>query len=249
MLQARQLTKHFLDKKRGTVKAVDGVDLECNPGEIFGLLGLNGAGKTTTLRLLATILKADRGSIHIDGVDAQAHPEAVRSKIGFLTGSTGLYLRLTPREILEYFGRLAGLDRQTITRRSDDLIARLGMADFADSRVDKLSSGQKQRTSIARTLIHDPPLLILDEPTIGLDVVTSRAIVEFIREARARGKCVLLSTHIMHEAAKLCDRIAILHAGQIRQVGTLADFRTRYGHEDLDDIFVAAIERNEGTAR
>ncbi|MBI5867766.1 MAG: ATP-binding cassette domain-containing protein [candidate division Zixibacteria bacterium] len=249
MLQARQLTKHFTDKKRGTVRAVDGVDLECKAGEIFGLLGLNGAGKTTTLRLLATILRADSGSVMIDGVDAQVHPEKVRSKIGFLTGSTGLYLRLTPREILAYFGQLAGLDNATIARRSDDLIARLGMKEFADSRVDKLSSGQKQRTSIARTLIHDPPLLILDEPTIGLDVVTSRAIVEFIREARTRGKCVLLSTHIMHEAAKLCDRIAILHAGRVRRVGTLADFRTQYGHDDLDDIFVAAIEGNGGMAQ
>jgi len=249
MLQVERLTKHFMDKKRGTVRAVDGVDLDCKRGEIFGLLGLNGAGKTTTLRLLATILRPDSGSIRIDGIDAQAHPEAIRSKIGFLTGATGLYLRLTPREILAYFGRLAGMDRSSIERRSNELIARLGMAEFADSRVDKLSSGQKQRTSIARTLIHDPPLLILDEPTIGLDVVTSRAIVEFILEARALGKCVLLSTHIMHEAAKLCDRIAILHAGKIRRVGTLADFRSHYGHEDLDDIFVAAIEDNGGPAR
>jgi len=249
MLQARKLVKHFTDKKRGVVRAVDGVDLDARPGEIFGLLGLNGAGKTTTLRLLATILHADSGSVFIDGVDAQAHPEVVRSKIGFLTGATGLYLRLTPREILAYFGRLAGMDAPTITRRSDELIARLDMTSFADSRVDKLSSGQKQRTSIARTLIHDPPLLILDEPTIGLDVVTSRAIIEFVLEARTRGKCVLLSTHIMHEAAKLCDRIAILHAGKIRRIGTLADFRTHYGHEDLDDIFVAAIEDNGGPAR
>ena len=249
MLQAKRLIKHFMDKKRGIVRAVDGVDLDCRQGEIFGLLGLNGAGKTTTLRLLATILRPDSGSIRIDGIDAQAHPESIRSKIGFLTGATGLYLRLTPREILAYFGRLAGMDAPAIARRSDDLIARLGMAEFADSRVDKLSTGQKQRTSIARTLIHDPPLLILDEPTIGLDVVTSRAIVEFILEARARGKCVLLSTHIMHEAAKLCDRIAILHAGQIRRVGTLADFRSHYGHEDLDDIFVAVIEGNGGPAR
>lgn len=249
MLQTAQLTKHFTDKKRGTIRAVDGVDLDCRRGEIFGLLGLNGAGKTTTLRLLATILRPDAGSIRIDGIDALTHPEAVRSKIGFLTGATGLYLRLTPREILTYFGRLASMDSPAIKRRSDDLIARLGMAEFADSRVDKLSTGQKQRTSIARTLIHDPPLLILDEPTIGLDVVTSRAIVEFILEARSQGKCVLLSTHIMHEAAKLCDRIAILHAGRIRRVGTLADFRTHYGHDDLDDIFVAAIDGDGGSAK
>jgi sodium transport system ATP-binding protein len=249
MIQTTQLTKHFTDKKRGTIRAVDGVDLDCRRGEIFGLLGLNGAGKTTTLRLLATILRPDSGSIRIDGTDALTHPEVVRSKIGFLTGSTGLYLRLTPREILSYFGHLAGMDTPSIKRRSDDLIERLGLSEFVDRRVDKLSSGQKQRTSIARTLIHDPPLLILDEPTIGLDVVTSRAIVEFIREARTQGKCVLLSTHIMHEAAKLCDRIAILHSGRIRRVGSLAEFRAHYGRDDLDDIFVAAIDGAEGPDR
>lgn len=242
MLKTQQLTKHFQDKKRGAIKAVDGIDLDCHSGEIFGLLGLNGAGKTTTLRLLATILRPDSGTVTVDGADAVSHPEKVRAKIGFLTGTTGLYLRLTPREILRYFGQLSGMDSPAIKRRSDELIQRLGMDDFADRRVDKLSSGQKQRTSIARTLIHDPPLLILDEPTTGLDVVTSRAIVDFIREARGEGKCVILSTHIMHEAAKLCDRIAILHSGRIRRMGTLADFRAYYGHEDLDDIFVAAID-------
>jgi sodium transport system ATP-binding protein len=240
------LKKFFHDKKRGEIRAVDGVDLDCNAGEIVGLLGLNGAGKTTTLRLLATILRPDSGQIEIDGIDGRAHPERVRAKIGFLTGATGLYPRLTPRETLVYFGQLAGMDKPVLRRRSDELIARLDMGEFADRRCDTLSTGQKQRTSIARTLIHDPPLLILDEPTSGLDVVTSRAIVEFIREARARGKCVIFSTHIMHEAAKLCDRIAILHAGRVRRVGTLTDFRSWYGHEDLDDIFVAAIDGGAG---
>jgi len=241
MLNAHGLVKHFEDKKRGLVKAVDGVDLECHRGEIFGLLGLNGAGKTTTLRLLATILRPNRGTITVDDVDAVQHPEKIRRKIGFLTGSTGLYPRLTPREILLYFGQLARMDAADLKRRTNELITGLGMTEFADRRCDKLSSGQKQRTSIARTLIHDPQLLILDEPTIGLDVVTSRTIVEFIRSARDSNKCVILSTHIMHEAAKLCDRIAILHEGRIRKVGTLDDFRRHYGQQDLDDIFVAAI--------
>jgi len=242
MIQVQGLRKVFHDKKRGEIRAVDGVDFTCTRGEIFGLLGLNGAGKTTTLRLLATMLHPDGGSIHIGGIDAGAQPEAVRAQIGFLTGSTGLYWRLTPREILTYFGQLAGLDRPTIRRRADALIERLGMGDFVDRRVDKLSSGQKQRASIARTLIHDPPVLILDEPTVGLDVITSRAIVEFIAEAKRAGKCVVLSTHIMHEAAKLCDRIGIIHQGRMRMSGTLAEFRTRTGRSDLDDVFVAALE-------
>lgn len=242
MVRVAGLVKYFRDKKRGEIRAVDGVDLTCRAGEIVGLLGLNGAGKTTTLRLLATILRADSGHIEIDGIDGIANPSRVRGRIGFLTGATGLYPRLTPRETLWYFGRLAGMERQALRRRADELIGRLDMAEFADRRCDALSTGQKQRTSIARTLIHDPPLLILDEPTSGLDVVTSRAIVEFIREARGRGKCVIFSTHIMHEAAKLCDRIAILHEGKVRLVGTLEDFRARYGQPDLDDIFVSVIE-------
>lgn len=241
MVRVSGLKKYFHDKKRGEIRAVDGVELECKPGEIVGLLGLNGAGKTTTLRLLATILRPDSGSIEIDGIDGRANPERVRARIGFLTGATGLYPRLTPRETLVYFGELAGMDKSLLRRRSEELIARLDMGEFADRRCDTLSTGQKQRTSIARTLVHDPPLLILDEPTSGLDVVTSRAIVEFIREARSHGKCVIFSTHIMHEAAKLCDRIAILHAGRIRRVGTLSDFRSWYGQDDLDDIFVNVI--------
>jgi len=241
MLQVHGLIKHFTDKKRGVIKAVDGVDLECKRGEIFGLLGLNGAGKTTTLRLLATMLRPDRGSITVGGIDALKDPDHVRAQIGFLSGTTGLYPRLTPREILQYFGRLAHMDKALLQLRTTELIEQMGMAEFADRRVDKLSSGQKQRTSIARTLIHDPPLLVLDEPTIGLDVVTARSIVEFIRTARDQNKCVILSTHVMHEAARLCDRIAILHEGRVREVGTLDEFRQHYGQQDLDDIFVAAI--------
>ncbi len=242
MINVQALHKSFRDKKHGEIRAVDGVEFSCKAGEIYGLLGLNGAGKTTTLRLLATMLRPDSGSITVGGVDASQHPEGVRAQIGFLTGSTGLYRRLSPREILEYFGRLAGLSGGVIKERTDDLVRRLDMGEFADRRVDTLSSGQLQRTSIARTLIHDPPVLILDEPTIGLDVITSRAIIDFIADAKTRGKCVILSTHIMHEAAKLCDRIGIIHAGRICSEGTLEDFRHRTGKNDLDDIFVAFLE-------
>lgn len=241
MISVQNLKKAFADKKRGPIRAVDGVSFHVKAGEIYGLLGLNGAGKTTTMRLLATMLRADEGTIIINGKDASTHPEEVRAQIGFLTGSTGLYLRLSPREIMYYFGRLSGMADSLIKTSAADLIERLNMSDFVDRRVDKLSSGQKQRASIARTLIHDPPVLILDEPTIGLDVVTSRAIVEFIAESKRRGKSVILSTHVMHEAAKLCDRIGIIHAGRMRSEGTLEEFRRQTGKNDLDDIFVSAI--------
>jgi sodium transport system ATP-binding protein len=242
MITVERLSKSFHDKKRGPVRAVDDVSFQVRQGEIYGLLGLNGAGKTTTLRLLATMLRPDAGTITINGHDAVAAPAAVRAQIGFLTGSTGLYWRLTPREIMTYFGRLSGMDDPLIRERSAALIERLGLHEFVDRRVDKLSAGQKQRASIARTLIHDPPVLILDEPTVGLDVVTSRAIVEFIGDAKTRGKSVLLSTHVMHEAARLCDRIGIIHAGRMRVEGTLEVFRRRTGRNDLDDIFVSFID-------
>ena len=248
MISVQNLKKTFSDKKHGPIRAVDGVSFSVKAGEIYGLLGLNGAGKTTTLRMLATMLRPDEGMISINGKDAVAQPEGVRAEIGFLTGSTGLYWRLTPREIMTYFGRLSGMPDDLIKRRTEDLIARLGLQEFVDRRVDKLSSGQKQRASIARTLIHDPPVLILDEPTIGLDVITSRAIVEFISDAKKRGKSVLLSTHVMHEAAKLCDRIGIIHTGRIRSEGTLEEFRRQTGKNDLDDIFVAAIDGGVGAA-
>ncbi|HWO58225.1 MAG TPA: ATP-binding cassette domain-containing protein [bacterium] len=242
MIIVERLSKSFHDKKRGPVRAVDDVSFQVRQGEIYGLLGLNGAGKTTTLRMLATMLRPDAGTITINGHDAVAAPAAVRAQIGFLTGSTGLYWRLTPREIMAYFGRLSGMDDSLIRERSAALIERLGLHEFVDRRVDKLSAGQKQRASIARTLIHDPPVLILDEPTVGLDVVTSRAIVEFIGDAKTRGKSVLLSTHVMHEAARLCDRIGIIHAGRMRVEGTLEEFRRRTGRNDLDDIFVSFID-------
>lgn len=241
MISVQNLKKTFTDKKRGAIRAVDGVTFHVKAGEIYGLLGLNGAGKTTTMRIMATMLRADDGAVLINGRNAATQPEDVRAQIGFLTGSTGLYLRLTPREIMYYFGRLSGLADDLIKARSEDLIDRLSLHEFVDRRVDKLSSGQKQRASIARTLIHDPPVLILDEPTIGLDVITSRAIVEFIAEAKRRGKSVVLSTHVMHEAAKLCDRIGIIHAGRVRSEGTLEEFRRQTGKNDLDDIFVAAL--------
>lgn len=238
MIQARNLTKVFRHKKRGEIRAVDNVSFACEPGKIYGLLGANGAGKTTTLRLLATLLAPTGGDAVVAGFDVSTHPAHVRARVGFLAASTALYGRLTARETIAYFGRLNGLDDERIASRTAQLSAELGMEEFLDRRVDTFSTGMKQKTSIARTLVHDPEVLILDEPTLGLDVMTARGIVRFVRECRSRGKTVIYSTHIMSEVEKLCDRVGIIHGGKLLAEGTLGELRERHGEHDLEEIFV-----------
>lgn len=242
MIEVSGLTKTFTDKKRGTITAVNNVSFSCPAGQVFGLLGLNGAGKTTTLRMLATMLKPDSGTATLAGHDLLKSPGEVRRSIGFLTGNTGLYLRLTGREILLYFGQLQGLSKAAVSERIDKFSAILDMEKFLDVRVDKYSTGMKQKVSIARTLIHNPRVLILDEPTLGLDVLTSRTIVEFIGNAKKDGMSVILSTHIMHEAAHLCDRIGVIHEGSMMKLATLDSLKAEYSTDDLDAIFVGIIE-------
>lgn len=241
MIETRQLTKVFRDRKRGAVCAVNALTLRCEPGRIYGLLGANGAGKTTTLRLLATLLHPSSGSASVAGGDVVREPERVRSLIGFLSSGTALYGRLTARETVEYFGRLHGVAEAALPARVRELFATLGIDEFADRRCDKLSSGMKQKVSIARTLVHDPPVMIFDEPTLGLDVMTARTIVQFIRDCRQRGKTVILSTHVMSEAEKLCDRIGIIDRGCLRVEGTLLELRAQFGAADLEDVFVRAV--------
>ncbi len=242
MIDATNLVKRFPGRRGEAVCAVDGISFRCQPGEIYGLLGVNGAGKTTTLRMLATILKPTEGTALVAGYDVTREPEEVRSRVGFLSTATALYARLSAQEMVEYFGRLHGLDEPTLRRRIEELFARLEMDAFRDRRCDALSTGMKQRVSIARTLVHDPPVMIFDEPTLGLDVVAARTIVGFIRDCRAQGKTVIFSTHVMSEAEKLCDRIGIIHAGKLLAEGTLADLRSRFGRQELEDIFVAVVE-------
>jgi sodium transport system ATP-binding protein len=242
MIEAQHLTKIFRDKKRGEIRAVDRVSFRCQPGQIYGLLGANGAGKTTCLRMLATILQPTDGTARVAGFDINDQPEKVRSSVGFLSTATALYGRLTARETVEYFGRLNGLNGGTLKQRVDELFALLDVGEFADGRCDKLSTGMKQKVSIARTLVHDPPVMIFDEPTVGLDVMTARTIVGFIRDCRARGKTVIFSTHVMSEAEKLCDTIGIIHNGKLLTEGTLAELRARQGMQDLEDIFVKVVE-------
>ena len=217
MIEARNLTKTFKDKKRGVITAVNDISFTCRPGQIYGLLGANGAGKTTTLRLLATLLQPTSGSAQLAGFDAATEANQVRAHVGFLAASTALY------------GRLNGL------------VDELDMRDFLDRRCDKFSTGMKQKTSIARTLIHDPAVMIFDEPTLGLDVMTARSIVKFVRDCRNRGKTVIYSTHVMSEVEKICDVIGIIHDGRLVAEGTLAELRQRYEETDMEEIFVKAV--------
>jgi sodium transport system ATP-binding protein len=242
MIEALHLVKRFHDKKRGTVCAVDDVSFCCRQGQIYGLLGANGAGKTTTLRMLATILTPSEGTALVAGSDVVKDPQMVRTRVGFLSAATALYGRLTAQEMVEYFGRLHGLDELTLKQRIDELFERLEMNEFRDRRCDKLSTGMKQKVSIARTLVHDPSVMVFDEPTLGLDVMAARTIVNFIKECRRNGKTVVFSTHVMSEVEKLCDRIGIIHGGKLLAEGTLADLRAQFGIQDLEDLFVKVVE-------
>jgi sodium transport system ATP-binding protein len=237
-MAAAGLDARLLHKRFGSVVAVDEVSIAVHPGEIIGLLGPNGAGKTTTLRMLAGILSPDRGRVLVDGLDVHANPIAAKRRLGFLSGDTQLYHRLSPREVLRYFGQLYELPATVIDERSRTLIADLDMTAYADRPCGTLSSGQKQRANLARAFLHDPPLLILDEPTNALDVISGQFIVRAIRQARDAGRAVLFSTHIMGEAEYLCDRIVLIHQGRVVDAGTLAELLARSGRTNLTDAFL-----------
>jgi sodium transport system ATP-binding protein len=244
-VQVQHLTKTFYDDQRGEVRAVGGIDFDCRAGEIFGLLGANGAGKTTTLRMLATILQPTAGCATLLGHDITTEPEAVRRNLGFFSASTALYPRLTARETLEFFARINGYPAAQVRERVEQLITRFGITEYANARVDKLSQGMKQKVSIARTVVHDPRVLIFDEATVGLDVLNALEIRHAIAEFRAEGKTIIFSTHIMSEAEKLCDRIAIIHRGVIHACDTLAGLRAATGQHYLEDIFVQYVKQAE----
>jgi sodium transport system ATP-binding protein len=247
MIEARLLTKVFRDRKKGEIRGADSVSFSVEPGRIYGLLGANGAGKTTTLRLLATLLRPTSGTAVVAGHDVAREPDRVRANVGFLAASTALYDRLTARETVAYFGRLNGLGGAALSARIALLADELGMHEFLDRRCDRLSTGMKQKTSIARTLVHDPQVMIFDEPTLGLDVMTARSIVAFVRQCRDRGKTVIYSTHVMAEAEKLCDVVGIIHDGMLRAEGTVAELRARTGGADLEECFVGIV--SPGAAR
>jgi sodium transport system ATP-binding protein len=245
MLEVDNLHKAF-KTKTGTVRAVDGVSFRAADGQITGLLGPNGAGKTTALRMLYTLMAPDQGAIRVDGIDVAKDPTAARRRLGVLPDARGIYKRLTCRENIAYFGRLHGIADAEIARRTDALVSALDMGEIADRRTEGFSQGQRTKTAIARALVHDPKNVILDEPTNGLDVMTTRALREFLKRLRAEGRCVLFSSHVMQEVAALCDRIVIIAHGRVVANGSAEELRAATGESNLEDAFVKAIGSAEG---
>jgi len=245
MIEVQDLHKAF-KARTGLVRAVDGVSFTARDGLITGLLGPNGAGKTTTLRMLYTLMRPDRGRVGIDGRDAVKEAAAVRRSLGVLPDARGVYKRLSARENITYFGRLHGLDDRTIRERTARLVTALGMEDFIDRQAEGFSQGQRTKTAIARALVHDPKNVILDEPTNGLDVMTTRGLRDFLLALKAQGRCVILSSHIMQEVALLCDHIVIIARGKVMAQGSADELRLLSGEQNLEDAFVRLIGSEEG---
>ncbi len=242
---ADNLVKVFPTPEGVEKRAVDGLSFSVGAGQIYGLLGPNGAGKTTTLRLLSGLMAPTSGTARLGGFDVSDQPTEVKRILGFLTANTGLYQRLTARELLTYFGQLHGRKNVAAAERARELIDLLGIGSFADLRCGALSTGQKQRVNIARALVADPPILIMDEPTLGLDVLSNRVILEYIRRQRDAGKTIILSTHYLDEAEDMCDHIGLLHDGALVAEGTLESLRSQSGQQRLSDIFLKIIHADE----
>jgi len=236
MIETRELTKHF-----GKLVAVDGVSFTCHDGEIFGLLGPNGAGKTTLLRLLATVLEPTAGTALVDGRDVREENTQVRARVGFLVETAGLYVRFTPREHLRFYGHLHSLDGPQLEQRINSVMEMLEMGDFADRRTEGFSVGMHRRVILGQALIHDPPNVILDEPTAGLDVMSTRNVRALIARFRGEGRCVQISTHLMDKAQRLCDRVAIIHRGRLQAVDTPASLIAQTGTDNLEEAFVRIV--------
>jgi sodium transport system ATP-binding protein len=241
MIEVRDLSKHFRAPDGSQVAAVDNLRFTVRPGEVFGLLGPNGAGKTTTLRILCTVLKPSAGTATVAGYDVVEQPTEVRKHVGFLSANTGVYDRMTAWEMVQYYGQLNQISPEVLTPRMEELFATLQMDSFRNVPGGKMSTGMKQKVSIARALVNDPPVLIFDEPTSGLDVLVQRAVLENIKHLRGRGKTIIFSTHIMREVEKLCDRVAIMSRGKIVVCGTLEELRQLYKQDDLEELFFALV--------
>ena len=245
MIHVQQLSKHYADLQRGHTVALDRVSFDVAGGRIFGLLGPNGAGKTTALRILSTMLRPTSGSASIDGFDVVTQPSKVRRRIGFVSGNTGVYDRMTAWEMVDYFGRLHGLADEQLQDRMERIFDRLQMNEIRDVLGGKMSTGMKQKVSIARAVVHDPPVLIFDEATSGLDVLVARALLTTVAELRQQGKCIIYSTHIMSEVEKLCDEIAILHRGHVLAQGTLGELRQNHDEASFEDLFFRLISEHD----
>ncbi len=245
MIEVRGLTKDYADLRRGRFVALDGLTFRARPGKVYGLLGPNGAGKTTALRILSTVLRPSSGTARVNGYDVVLQASQVRRSIGFMSANTAVYDRMTAWEMVEYFGRLHGLPPAELTERMESIFEKLKMNEIRDLLGAKMSTGMRQKVSIARAIVHDPPVLIFDEATAGLDVLVARALLHRVAELRQAGKCIIFSTHIMREAEKLCDRLAIMHRGHILAEGTLEQLRDEHRENDLEEIFFQLISRHE----
>lgn len=245
MIHVDNLTKSYSDLRRGRFVAVDGISFDALAGQIYGLLGPNGAGKTTVLRILSTVLRPTSGSATVNGYDVLTQPALVRHQIGFVSSNTAVYDRMTAWEMVEYFGRLYGLPDELLRDRMETIFQRLQMTEIRDVLGAKMSSGMKQKVSIARAVVHDPAVLIFDEATAGLDVLVARALLKTVAELREQGKCVILSTHIMREAERLCDRISIVHRGNILSEGSLDELLALHGEDDLEELFFGLISHHD----
>ncbi len=236
MISVQSISKSF-----GEVEAVKNVSLEAADGQITALLGANGAGKTTSMRMIYALIKPATGTVMIDGIDSVKDPIAARARMGVLPDARGLYTRLTARENIEYFGRLQGMTDADISRRIDEMVERLGMEKFIDRKTDGFSQGQRVKVALARCLVHDPQNILLDEPTNGLDVMSTRGVREFLRDEKAKGKCILFSSHVMQEVSAVCDDIVVIDAGVIRSRGSESELLAETGRTNLEDAFVHLV--------
>ena len=248
MIQVHHLTKTYEDPDGGEIVAVRGASLTCNAGEIFGLLGPNGAGKTTTLRCLATVLTPTSGTATIAGHDLLREPEAIRRSIGFLSASTGNYARLTPRETLRFFAQLYGMSGSAMEDRVEETLRLFDVTEYADRPNDRLSTGMKQRVGLARAVVHDPPVIILDEPTTGLDPIVTQTVETAVQSLAQSGKCVLLSTHMLSQAEDICHRIGVIGHGRVLGEGTIPELCTRTKTTTLRQAFFALVKNDPAVA-
>lgn len=254
MIQVQEVHKHFevKDKKTRSTKRIDavkGISFEVRPGEIYGLLGPNGAGKSTTLRMIAGLMQPTAGSIQVCGLDSQREPEKARAKMGYLSTDINVYGRFTPRELLRLFGEFQGVDPRVAERRGLYLLEKLQLADFADVKMEGFSSGQKQKVGIARALLHDPKVVIFDEPTTGLDVLTAKSVLDLLRVMKTEGRSVIVSTHVMPMVEEVCDRIGIIFDGELHGDAPPREVLDHWGVRTLDEVFFQLAARTEGGAQ
>jgi sodium transport system ATP-binding protein len=245
MIHVRKLRKSYQDLQSGTFTALDGISFDAMPGQVYGLLGPNGAGKTTALRILSTVLRPTSGTAIINGFDVNESPEKIRHQIGFVSTNTAIYDRMTAWELVQYFGRLYGMDDDNLQMRMEQLFERFQMNDIRNVLGSKMSTGMQQKVSIARAIIHDPPVLIFDEATSGLDILVAREVLRTVEQLADQGKCVIFSSHIMTEVKRLCHRIAIMSHGRILAEGSIEDISQQYRENDIEELFYQIISKND----